>query len=198
MSKLVCKMAVMEKEKEKETGRSRRPRSDTAVRRLTPEQRAQVDAWLFDEHLPYREVAARCQQELGVALTEDNVGSYCRQERAQGRSRTDGATTMDGGAGYIATLEAMSRAAQRAAERIEITDDPRMLAEFARVMVAARREASESLRACTMRQKFEFDAATACLVHQVKMQSIVADEALSDGERILKIREELFGPNLPV
>jgi hypothetical protein len=183
---------------ETENGRRRRPRSDTAVRRLTSEQRAKVAGWLFDEHLPYREVAVRCQNELGVALTEDNVGAYCRQERSLGRSWAAGASTQDGGPGYIAMVEAMNRAAQRAAHRIEITDDPRMLAEFARVLVAARREASEALRASTLREKFEFDAATACLVHQVKMQSIVADEALTDQQRILKIREELFGPDLPL
>jgi len=185
---------------EKENQIRRRPRSDTAVRRLTPEQRAKVDGWLFDEQLPYREVAARCQQEFGLPLTEDNMGSYCRQEQAGGRRRNGpdrGAPTQDGGPGYIALLEAMNRAAQRAAQTIEIGDDPRMVVEFARVLTAARQEANQSLRATTIREKFEFDAATACLVHQVKVQSIVNDEALDDTQRILKIREELFGPDLP-
>jgi hypothetical protein len=31
----------------------------------------------------------------------------------------------------------------------------------------------------------------------VKVQSIASDEALDDRQRIMKIREELFGPNLP-
>jgi hypothetical protein len=91
----------------------------------------------------------------------------------------------------------MNEAALRAAQTVEIGNDPRSLAEFARILVAARQEANEALRASTIRQKFEFDAATACLIHQVKASSIAADEALDDGERILKIREELFGPNLP-
>jgi hypothetical protein len=174
----------------------RRPRSDTAVRKLTPEQRIKVDGWLFDEQLPYREVAARCQKEFGMALTEDNVGSYCRQEQKAGRKRNGQA--QDGGSSYLVILDGMARAAQQALEQMEIGNDPRMVAEYARVLTAARAEANQCLRATTIREKFEFDAATACLVHQVKVQSIVEDEALDDGQRIMKIREELFGPNLPL
>jgi hypothetical protein len=34
---------------EKENGMKRRPRSDTAVRKLTPEQRIKVDGWRFQK-----------------------------------------------------------------------------------------------------------------------------------------------------
>jgi hypothetical protein len=186
---------------EKETRMTRRPRSDTAVRRLTPEQRAKIDGWLFDEQLSYAEVVLRCVKELGVVLSKVNVGRYCRQEQAGGRRRNASERSrpeQDGGSGYLAILEGMNRAAQRALEQIEIGNDPRMVAEYARVLTAARAEANQCLRATTFRQKFEFDAATACLVHQVKVQSIVEDEALDDSQRIMKIREELFGPDLPL
>jgi hypothetical protein len=172
--------------------KGRRPRSDTTVRRLTAEQRARLDAWLFDDLLSYDEVSARCRQELGVRIAANCIGSYCRQEQGA-RSRR----AADAGQGYTALLEGMNRAALRAVERTEIGKDPRVLAEFARVLVSARQEANHSLRASTTRERFEFDAATACLVHQVKVQSIAADEALDDSQRILKIREELFGPDLP-
>ncbi len=172
--------------------RTRRPRSDTAVRRLTSEQRAKVDAWLFDELLSYEEVATRCREELGVTIAANSIGGYCRQEQGV-RSRRKA----DAGVGYTALLEGMNQAALRAVERLELGNDPKVLAEYARVLVAARQEANHSLRASTTREKFEFDAATACLVHQVRVQSIVEDEALDDGQRIMKIREELFGPDLP-
>jgi hypothetical protein len=172
--------------------KGRRPRSDTTVRRLTPEQRARVDAWLFDDLLSYQEVAARCRRELGVQISANGIGVYCRQEQgARSRQKTDA------GQGYEALLEGLNRVALRAVERAEVGKDPRVLAEFARVLVAARQEANHSLRASTTRERFEFDAATACLVHQVKVQSIAADEALDDSQRIMKIREELFGPDLP-
>lgn len=171
----------------------RRPRSDTAVRKLNPEHHAKIDAWLFDEQLPYGEVARRAREQLGAKLSASGLSRYCRQElAARFRPRAGGR------AGYVALLETMNQKALRALQQLEIDNDPTALAQFARVLVAARHEASHSLRACTSRQKFEFDAATACLVHQVKMQSLVADQSLDDGQRILKIRQQLFGPNLPV
>jgi hypothetical protein len=172
--------------------KGRRPRSDTAVRRLTPEQRAKVDAWLFDELLSYEEVATRCREELGLIIAANSIGGYCRQEQGV-RSRRKA----DAGVGYTALLEGMNQAALRALERLELGNDPRVLAEYARVLVSARQEANHSLRASTTREKFEFDAATACLVHQVRVQSIVEDETLTDEERVRSVREELFGPDLP-
>jgi hypothetical protein len=172
----------------------RRPRSDTAIRQLTPEQRARVDAWLFEEELPYRDVVAQCQKELGTELTLGSLSRYYQQELAWGRRRGE----KNGACGYVSLLESLNEAALRAAQTVEIGNDPRTLVEVARVMVAARQEANECLRATTIREKFEFDAATACLLHQVRVSSIVEDEALDDGQRIVKIREELFGPNLPL
>ncbi|HXC99612.1 MAG TPA: hypothetical protein VN048_09735 [Verrucomicrobiae bacterium] len=172
--------------------KARRARSDTAVRRLTPEQQAKVDGWLFEERLSHAEVSERCLSELRIRLTKSGVGRYCRQEQGVRAKRK-----MSVGSGYVALLEGMNEAALKALERVEIGNDPKTLAEYARVLVAARQEANHALRATTTREKFEFDAATACLVHQVRVQSIVEDEALDDGQRILKIREELFGPDLP-
>jgi hypothetical protein len=177
-----------------ETKKGRRPRSDTAVRRLTPEQRAKVDTWLFDEHLSYDAVAARCQTELGVAIVPSCIGAYCRQEQGGVRRRK---TSAGPGSVYLDLLNSMNQAALRAARHVQLSEDPRVVAQYARVLVSARQEANHALRAATTREKFEFDAATACLIHQVKVQSIVEDEALDDGQRIMKIREELFGPNLP-
>jgi hypothetical protein len=176
----------------------RRGRCDSILRRLPPEQRAKVDGWLFDDQLTYGEVAERCRQELGVELDTASVGRYCRQEQGRRPKPADDPLPMvDPGSRYVTLLESMSEKALRAVWKLELESDPKAIAEFARVLVAARQEANQALRAATTREKFEFDAATACLIHQVKVSSIAADEALDDGERILKIREELFGPNLP-
>ena len=91
----------------------------------------------------------------------------------------------------------MIRVALDTALSAEQPAERRVVADFAKVLISARRESHEALRAATTREKFEFDAATACLIHQVKTMAIAADESLDDGERIQKIREELFGPDLP-
>ena len=176
-----------------EQKKSRRARSDTAVRQLlTPEQRAKMDAWLFDEQVPYEEIVRRSESEFGHKFSISGIGRYCRQEKWASVTRK-----ASGGSGYQALLQTLNEAALRAAQDFDIGNDPRTVAEITKVLVAARQEANHALRAATTREKFEFDAATACVIHQAKVQTIVADEALDDGQRILKIRHELFGPNLP-
>ena len=96
--------------------------------------------------------------------------------------------------------ELLQKMIQIAMNTAKVSKSPlelKVVSDYARVLIAARREGHEGLRAATTREKFEFDAATACLIHQVKIQGIAEDEALDDGERIQKIREELFGPDLP-
>jgi hypothetical protein len=154
-----------------------------------------VDGWLFEEQLSYNEVSTRCRQEFGIPLTVSSVGRYRRQEQSgRGRKILSGTGP---GAAYAGMLDRINEAVLRAAERLELDGDAKALASFANVLTRARQEANQALRASTTREKFEFDAATACLIHQVKMQSIAEDESLDDGQRILKIREELFGPDLP-
>jgi hypothetical protein len=172
----------------------RRPRSDTGVRqRLDPDQRAKIDAWLFDEQLSYGDVAKRAEQELGQKFSVSGISRYSRQEKCVRVARKTA-----GGSGYKALLQTLNDAALRAAQDVKIGNDPRALAEVAKVLVAARQEANHALRAATTREKFEFDAATACVIHQARVQAITADESLDDGQRILKVRQELFGPNLPL
>jgi len=69
--------------------------------------------------------------------------------------------------------------------------------EVLRLQIAARREANQAQLVALAREKLEFDAATACLLHQKEIQTILVDEATDDGDRVRAIREELFGPNLP-
>ena len=93
----------------------RRPASNTAVRQLTPEQRARVDGWLFDGELSYREVVALCQKELGTPLSVASLSRYFQQELACGRPRR----TKDG-SGYVSLLESLNEAALRAVQTVEI------------------------------------------------------------------------------
>ena len=64
--------------------KTRRARSDTAVRGLTPEQRARVDGWLFDEQLSHAEVSERCQSELGIgAMVPGYLGLRCQKVKPE-------------------------------------------------------------------------------------------------------------------
>ena len=186
--------------REARTSPKRRGRGDALLRSLPPDQRAQVDHWLFEERLPYPIVAERCHAQFKLKINPSSVGRYSRREQAGHRPRQParaGLCFADPGAGYEALLAAMNQAALEAAKHLELESDPKSVADYARVLIAARNEANHSLRATTTREKYEFDAAAACLVHQVKLKSIAEDESLDDGQRIAKVREQLFGPELP-
>lgn len=187
---------------------ARKGRSDSVLRSLPPEQRAKVDAWLFEEETSHAEVAKRCREQFGVELAESSVGRYSQQERPRYEARRMAGARNEGKATvrermmaaeeqYHALLERLNRVALLGAQQLEIEPEPQMVRDLTKVLISARREASLALSTATAREKFEFDAATACLVHCVQVQSIADDESLDDAERVQKIREELFGTNLP-
>jgi hypothetical protein len=53
-----------------------KPRSDSAWRRLTPEQKETLEGWLFEESLGYREVLERAQKEFGVTASIPSLAGY--------------------------------------------------------------------------------------------------------------------------
>jgi len=179
--------------------KQRRGRCDSILRRLLPEQRDQVDAWLFDERLPYDAVAEKCLKHFNLGIATSSVGRYCRSEgKRPSRPRGTPLFAANPGGAYVKLLENLNHALLKAAQNLDLeAADPDAIAKLTGVLIAARHEANHALRASTTREKFEFDAATACLIHQIRVKSIADDESLDDTARIQKIREELFGPNLP-
>jgi hypothetical protein len=183
-------------------------RSDAILNRLPPEQRSQVEGWLFEENQAFNRVAQRCHDELGVAINASSVKRYYHREkprwvleqRAEAVRKNEAAARLSPNQGETHYRTLLSRMIQVALDTALSAQDPaeqRVVCDFAKVLISARRESHEALRAATMREKFEFDAATSCLIHQVKTQAIAADASLDDGQRIQKIREELFGLDLP-
>ena len=199
----------MSNQSENTTGVSSRmkARSDSKLHGLNEEHRARVDRWLFAENQSYEDVMRRCREELGLELGVSSVKRYHTREKARweleqkvqvnlkATSATD--ETVDAEELYRKLLGRMMRIALTTAEESKSAMERKVVTDYAKVLISARRESHEALRVATTREKFEFDAATACLVHQVKIQGIVRDESLNDGERIQRIREELFGEDLP-
>jgi hypothetical protein len=175
--------------------------NEAKLKGLTPEQQAEVAKWLFEEGETLRGAEARCQREFKVKVAKSTLGRFYELEsveRMKRKIRADaGFELTEGEANFRAVLLTMSRTAIEKAQNPVKAADRRVAVDFTKIMIAARRESHEALRAATLREKFEFDAATACLIHQVKINCIAEDESLDDGQRIQKIREELFGTDLP-
>jgi hypothetical protein len=180
-------------------------KSDSKIHRLTAEQRAKLDVWLFTEELTYKKVAELCRREFGVEVSQAGVCRYFqehggRQLAPRARSSTGAAAWRLGTAtdtGYRELIARTERLALTAAKAGAQRGSFNRLIELTRLQIAARREANMAQRVALAREKLEFDAATACLLHQKEIQAIAADEEMDEADRIRAIREELFGKDLP-
>jgi hypothetical protein len=187
-----------------ERGKAGKTRSDSILGTLPPEQQAKVKTWLFEENLSFGAVMGRCQRELGVEVSKSSVMRYYRREASVRRLenslwRRERSPDPAGNANEFYE-ELMAMAGEMALESARGEADAekrRAFVECTKLLIAARREGNYARRVDLARERFEFDAATACIMRQMEINSIVEDETLTDEERIRSVREELFGENLP-
>jgi hypothetical protein len=187
-----------------EKGTGSKARSDSKLNGLTAEQQASVKRWLFEDNLSFRRVVELCRAELGVEVGQSSVVRYYRREvsvrrlekclrRREGSVGANG-SGQDGYADLLATAEELALESARG----EVDDAKRRaFVDCMKLLIAARREGNYARRVALAREKFEFDAATACVMRQMEIQMVMEDESLTDEERIRSVREELFGENLP-
>jgi hypothetical protein len=170
---------------------------------LPGEQQAKVKQWLFEENKSIREVARLCAKDMVLKVGRTSVLRYYHHEKpARMLRETAQALAANQPPGSAETefqgLLGLARSMARVCAADE--DDPnkrRMFVDCLKLLISSRRESHEALRASTTREKFEFDAATACLLHQIELAELSKDQSVDDGQRILAIRQQLFGPNLP-
>jgi hypothetical protein len=187
-----------------ECGISGKARGDSILGGLAAEQQAKVKQWLFEDNLAFAAVAERCRSELGVEVSKTSVIRYYRREASvrrleAGWHRRERSPDAAGNANeYYAELMAMAGEMALDSARGELDEEKRRaFVECTKLLISARREGNYARRVDLARERFEFDAATACIVRQLEIQAIVEDDTLTDEERVRSVREELFGPNLP-
>lgn len=186
-----------------------KPRGHSTLQRLPPEQRAEVDKWLFEENATYRSVVERCKNKFGAKVAMSSVARHYRREfRARSLERfsrsvhekqeilkivCDKQGPQDD---YELMLRMAESMAVEEALKLDKERDYRKVGYLARLIISAREEATSRMHADLALQKAQYDIATTCLMHKIKMDLICA-ETKDEGEMIEKIREELFGPDLP-
>ncbi len=187
-------------------GAGGKARSDSKLNGLTAEQQAKVKRWLFEENVSFAGVAERCRAEFGVELSKTSVIRYYRREASVRRleaslnHRREGRPDAAIGDANAYYGELMATAGEMALEsaRGDVDDAKRRaFVDCTKLLIAARREGNYARRVDLAREKFEFDAATACVMRQMEIQMVLEDDSLTDEERIRSVREELFGPDLP-
>jgi hypothetical protein len=183
------------------------PANDTPAV-LTPEQRATVMSWMAKRNVAYKTAAKRCQAQLNFCLNEAEF-SGLQQLAAQQRNHV----RINNAAEYAkALVEAcggnleliyhalLSLLGQIAFEKALASPDPeniKLIRELTQVLIAARREENQKVKSRFDREKWEFNTAKACALHQKEIQAVLADDSLDEDARLLAIRRELFGTNLP-
>ncbi len=180
-------------------------RCDSAWAALTPEQRGTLEGWLFEENLGYTEVLERAQKEFGIAASRTSLARFIHRasaERAQ-REFLDLETTVREINGMDVDWRDIGSAAMGliAKRLLQLTlqspDRVKEMAWLGRVLLE--NEAQNTRRGWLKiaRSKFEYDAATSCLLHKLKIDEVMENMALTDQQQIQQVREELFGPDLP-
>jgi hypothetical protein len=186
---------------------STKARSDSKLHGLPAEQRAKLEGWLFGENRSIREVAERCGTEFRCKVGRSSVARYHQREKLKWSLRNAVEKLQEAGPGgecaglsgaeFRGLLRLAADMARECAGGEMEAEKRRTFVDCMKLLISSRREGHEALRAATTREKFEFDAATACLMNQIEVQSVMKDESLDDGERILAIRQKLFGQDLP-
>ncbi|MDB6068141.1 MAG: hypothetical protein JWR26_4349 [Pedosphaera sp.] len=200
----------------------RKPRSNSILHGLTPEQRERVDGWLFEENLSYARVVERCGEELGVRVSPTSARRYYEREclarslegiKRNAAARKEVATTLTanteedyqialGMAGQLASAEALKPNQHADIERVAGATRLLIAArkeqlEKERVQIQAQRAAQSGRRVALAEKRFQFDAALECWDYLKEMKVIMANDALGDSAKVMAIRERLFGPDLP-
>jgi hypothetical protein len=183
--------------------------NESKLNGLPAEQRALVDQWLFTELLTYAQVVELCAKKLGAQVSRRGICRYFQEEsRRRAREAMEKNPVCGGGAaawrlGIQADheyRELLAITGQQALGAVHVAGRKMSMSrvmEVLRLQIAARREANQAQLVALTREKLEFDAAAACLLHQRELQTIAVDSEQDEGDRIRAIREELFGPNLP-
>ena len=154
----------------------RKVRCDAILHGLPAAQRQKVDGWLFDKGLTYQAVAQACGSVFGVKVSKSSVARYherrMREELRRKRNatvarQTEGLNEEERYEALLAKLSdlAMEAAEELKAEGLNTRQGWRRIVQITRVLIAARRERNQRMRAELERMKFEMKSAAACLKH---------------------------------
>jgi hypothetical protein len=183
----------------------RKMRDDSTWNRLTPEQRATLESWLFDENLGYAKTMERVQKEFGLEATIASVGRFYRrrsrerqvEELVAAQMTADELNDLPVSADSLRTaaVKLVGKAALKlAAEQPEELDE---LVSLTKLLLASEDNDIRRSRLKLADQYFHFEATAASLDELPKIRAyldVVGDDAsLNHDEKIKRVQMILFG-----
>ena len=131
--------------------------SNAKLHGLSGPQKELLEQWLFSENLGYKQVAELCQREFGRAVDPATVGRYFQRERARwdlehkAEARLQvveaGSGGLDAETRYRMMLEKMINVVLCVLDAATTPEERRVATDYAKVLISARRESHEALRA---------------------------------------------------
>lgn len=181
----------------------RKPRSDAVLLNLPEEQQCKLADWLLSG-MPYHEAKLLVEKEFSVSLKSlDPFKNFwqqvCQPHLLARRSRSlqtaavraEDVTVQSATVFDRATLDALRQKAYELAESPGA--DPKDVKGVMMLLLKARDQDFEREKLAFDRQKFEFDAAQACLKQLPTLKAISTNRALNQNEKVEQIRLRLFG-----
>jgi hypothetical protein len=179
----------------------RKPRSDAKLLNLPEEQQAQLADWLLSG-IPYQTVKKMVQDSYSIDTSLGALSSFynnvcgaaliARRQRAV--STADdiaSAAAATPGKFDSATIDALK---QKAFElSINPGSDPRDVKSLFMLVLKARDQQLDQDHLALDRDKFQFDAAKACLEKLPELKTIAADRGMSEDDKLTAARKALFG-----
>lgn len=183
------------------------------IANLPATAREQVDNWLFVDRLEHAAVRERLLKEFGCSVSLNSVSRYWQQGRS--RRATDAFLDRIAAQAVRANqiVEEFERnpaayhkvianaLGQRAMEHLqaEEVDDQAVidigyLLQGDQQIALKKQEAERKEKELTLaREKFQFDAAAACLKQLPALKLIASNPKLDDQAKLRAVREKLFG-----
>jgi hypothetical protein len=180
------------------------PRSTTA--KMSPEQREQLEKWLFDEQLSYLKTIERCKDAFGIEVPMTGIRNFYRHNQQQRTVRRLAESTKfakmfekkfakNPKKIYHALLNIVGQAAFD--EMLNApeggTPDMGRVHHAMDLLEAAQKDLREDDKLVFDREKWEFDATEACLKQLPELKVISDTPGISYKEKIQQVRLRLFG-----
>lgn len=188
------------------------------IRDLPADQRTQVEAWLFQDNLTYAQIIALCKERFGLDLLQSSLSEHRQGLEKKGIADaafdrllskvSQSASSANAQMEAVEHLKAqysealMGRVSQLAFEaslKGETFDLETLkgFMEIAALEIKTKTDAKKinqkDEEITLQRDKFQFDAAKACLKELPSLRQISANPALNENDKINAVRARLFG-----
>jgi hypothetical protein len=171
--------------------------------KLPQNQQDALEAWLFEEAVDYKAAIERLKMDFNVRTTDSSLSRfYKRIEKRRTLDRiSEAARTADQVEKrfleekadlYPVILKMVSQIAfEQSVNGKQM--DPEIVYNFTKLLIAGRKEELRKELITLQRERFQFDAAKACLKKLPELKQIASDNKLDQDEKLTAFRKALFG-----